>query len=202
MRPGYLDDVELDATLRRAAALAFPSVYEGFGFPPLQAMAAGVPVVATAAGAVPEVVGDGALLVQPGDGDAMAGRPGRVLEGGDEIDALVSRGTARADLFTWADCAAGLAALYHDAADASHRRRRVSGAAGSSCSREQLRRRAPGGIGTYVRGLLQGLDVPFPKPSGPRPSSPPAARPALPGHPSPCPISGRRCGGRACPGVS
>ncbi len=64
--PGYLDDEALAAALRHAAVLAYPSRYEGFGFPPLQAMAAGVPVVATAAGAVPEVVGDGALLVDPG----------------------------------------------------------------------------------------------------------------------------------------
>ena len=66
VRPGYLDDRGLDAVLRHASVLAYPSRYEGFGFPPLQAMAAGVPVVATAAGALPEVVGDGALLVDPG----------------------------------------------------------------------------------------------------------------------------------------
>ena len=67
LRPGYLDDAALAATLRGAAVLAYPSRYEGFGFPPLQAMAAGVPVVATAAGAVPEVV----------ERRGMAGRPGR-----------------------------------------------------------------------------------------------------------------------------
>ena len=71
--PGYLDDRGLDAVLRHASVLAYPSRYEGFGFPPLQAMAAGVPVVATAAGALPEVVGDGALLVDPGDRDGLAG---------------------------------------------------------------------------------------------------------------------------------
>ncbi len=73
VRAGYLDEAALAAVLRGAAVLAYPSKYEGFGFPPLQAMAVGVPVVATAAGAVPEVVGDGAWLVDPGDGDALGG---------------------------------------------------------------------------------------------------------------------------------
>ncbi len=80
--PGYLDEAATGRALAGAALLAFPSLYEGFGFPPLQAMAAGVPVVATAAGAVPEVVGDGALLVAPGDVDALAGAMASVLHGG------------------------------------------------------------------------------------------------------------------------
>jgi glycosyltransferase involved in cell wall biosynthesis len=118
VRPGYLDDVGLSAALRDAAALAYPSVYEGFGFPPLQAMAAGVPVVATAAGAVPEVVGDGAWLVASGDGDALAARLVEVLDGGEAVDALVARGRARAVDFSWERCADGLAGLYRDAAAA------------------------------------------------------------------------------------
>ena len=115
VRPGYLDDAALAAALRGAAVLAYPSKYEGFGFPPLQAMAAGVPVVATAAGAVPEVVGDGARLVDPGDVDALAGQLVQVLDGGADVDALVARGLARSASFTWDRCAEGLTALYRDA---------------------------------------------------------------------------------------
>lgn len=118
VRPGYVDDAGLAAALRGAAVLAYPSRYEGFGFPPLQAMAAGVPVVATATGAVPEVVGDGAWLVPAGDGDALAARLVEALSGGDTVDALVARGRARASHFSWERCADGLAGLYRDAAAA------------------------------------------------------------------------------------
>jgi glycosyltransferase involved in cell wall biosynthesis len=116
LRPGYLDGAALAATLRGASVLAYPSRYEGFGFPPLQAMAEGVPVVATAAGAVPEVVDDGAWLVPPGDGDTLAERLVTALHGGPEVDALVARGRERATGFSWDACAAGLVALYRDAA--------------------------------------------------------------------------------------
>jgi glycosyltransferase involved in cell wall biosynthesis len=112
VRTGYLDDRDLAATLRSAAVLAYPSLYEGFGFPPLQAMAAGVPVVATSAGAIPEVVGDGALLVDPGDLDGLAGAMARALDGGPAIGQLVKRGRARSGTFSWERCAEGLAALY------------------------------------------------------------------------------------------
>ncbi len=123
VRAGYLDDAALAATLRGAAVLAYPSKYEGFGFPPLQAMAAGVPVVATGGGAVPEVVGDGAWLVDPGDEDALAGALVRVLDGGTDVDDLIVRGRSRSAAFTWDRCAAGLAGLYRDAAVDARRRR-------------------------------------------------------------------------------
>ncbi len=115
VRPGYVDDAGLSVVLGGAAVLAYPSRYEGFGFPPLQAMAAGVPVVATAAGAVPEVVGDGAWLVPPGDGDALAARLVEALSGGEAVDGLVARGRARSAEFSWERCADGLAGLYRDA---------------------------------------------------------------------------------------
>jgi glycosyltransferase involved in cell wall biosynthesis len=120
MRPGYLDDAALAGALARAAVLAYPSVYEGFGFPPLQAMAAGVPVVTTTAGAIPEVVGDGAVLVGPGDPGALAAALSTVLAGGPEIDELVRRGSRRSETFTWDACAGGLAGLYADAAGERH----------------------------------------------------------------------------------
>jgi len=116
VRPGYLGDAGLAAALRGASVLAYPSRYEGFGFPPLQAMATGVPVVATAAGAVPEVVGDGAWLVPPADADALAARLVEVLSGGAAVEALVTRGRARASTFSWERCADGLAGLYRAAA--------------------------------------------------------------------------------------
>jgi glycosyltransferase involved in cell wall biosynthesis len=115
VRAGYLDDGALAATLRGAAVLAYPSRYEGFGFPPLQAMAVSVPVVATAVGAVPEVVGDGAILVGPGDADGLAAGLTRVLDGGPEVDAQTARGLVRSGHFTWGRCARGLASLYRDA---------------------------------------------------------------------------------------
>ena len=115
VRPGYVDDPTLGAILANAAVLAYPSRYEGFGFPPLQAMAAGVPVVATSAGSVPEVVGDGAVLVDPGDRDGLADALARVLQGGPEVQEMVERALVRSGQFTWEKSAAGLAGLYRDA---------------------------------------------------------------------------------------
>lgn len=115
VRPGFLDDPTLGAALRGAAVLAYPSLYEGFGFPPLQAMAEGVPVVTTRVGAIPEVVGDAAVLVEPHDPEALAAALDAALAGGDELTARVDRGRRRAEAFTWSACATGLVGLYRDA---------------------------------------------------------------------------------------
>ncbi len=115
---GYVADDALEHWLSGARVLAFPSVYEGFGFPPLEAMAAGVPVVASAAGAVPEIVGDAAVLVAPRDVDALAGALVSVLGDADAGAALVDKGRCRAARFTWEACGTGLAQLYSDAARA------------------------------------------------------------------------------------
>ncbi|HUC37250.1 MAG TPA: glycosyltransferase family 1 protein [Acidimicrobiales bacterium] len=117
VRLGYVAPQSLSSLLAGAAAVAYPSVYEGFGFVPLEAMAAGIPVVATAAGAIPEVVADGALLVAPGDDAALAEALVTVLCDEASRSALVERGRLRAASFTWEACAEGLAELYAAAAD-------------------------------------------------------------------------------------
>jgi glycosyltransferase involved in cell wall biosynthesis len=114
VRTGWVEDRDLAALYARAAVLAYPSLYEGFGFPPLQAMRAGVPVVATRAGSVPEVVGDGALLVDRGDADGLAAALDRCLADDAARRDLVTAGSAWAARFSWESCGAGLEQLYRD----------------------------------------------------------------------------------------
>jgi len=116
VRLGYLEQGHRQSLLREASVLAYPSLYEGFGFPPLEAMAAGVPVVATRAGAVPEVVGDAAELVVPGDAAALAGALARVIDDGDLRARLVEAGRVRVASFTWASSVALMMDLYELAA--------------------------------------------------------------------------------------
>jgi len=106
----------LGRLLAGATVLAYPSLYEGFGLPTLEAMAAGVPVVTTNAGALPEVVGDAAVLVEPGDTDALAAALESVLSDEAQRCSLIERGYLRASKFTWESCARGLEGLYRDAA--------------------------------------------------------------------------------------
>lgn len=116
VRTGWVVDADKAALLERAAVLAYPSLYEGFGFPPLEAMRAGVPVVATRTGSVPEVVGDGALLVEPGDREGLAAALERVLVDDAERRDLVAAGSAWVSGFSWESCGEGLEQLYRDAA--------------------------------------------------------------------------------------
>jgi glycosyltransferase involved in cell wall biosynthesis len=122
VRLGYLSEAERASLLAGASVLAYPSLYEGFGFPPLEAMAAGVPVVAAAAGAVPEVVGEAAELVLPGDVAALAGALERVID--DEVlrSRLIGAGRVRAASFTWASAAESMTEVYRDAASAGRLR--------------------------------------------------------------------------------
>ena len=89
---------ELVSLYRRAAALVFPSLYEGFGLPPVEAMACGCPVAASSAGALPEVVGDAAVLFDPLDPEAIAAGIDEAL---DRANQLAGLGIARAARFTW-----------------------------------------------------------------------------------------------------
>jgi glycosyltransferase involved in cell wall biosynthesis len=111
VRLGRVDEDDRAALLAGAAAYAFPSLYEGFGLPPVEAMQAGVPVVTTRAGSLPEVCRDGADLVTPGDAAALAAALHRVLTDGPHRAALVERGHRVAAGYDWDDTAARLAAL-------------------------------------------------------------------------------------------
>ncbi|MBN2247113.1 MAG: glycosyltransferase family 4 protein [Coriobacteriia bacterium] len=107
-----VDDAQLRALYAGAAVFAFPSVYEGFGLPPLEAMASGAPVVCTDAASVPEVVGDAALVVPSGDASALAGAMLRLLADPALAADLARRGLDRAATFTWARTAELTVAVY------------------------------------------------------------------------------------------
>jgi glycosyltransferase involved in cell wall biosynthesis len=116
VRTGWVESTTLAALLQGAAVLAYPSLYEGFGFPPLQAMATGIPVVATRGGSIPEVLGDGALLVEIGDSDGLGAALDLVLSDDQVRQQLVVAGKARASNFSWERCGSGLEDLYRDVA--------------------------------------------------------------------------------------
>jgi glycosyltransferase involved in cell wall biosynthesis len=118
--PGYADDADLPALYSGALAFVFPSLYKGFGLPPLEAMACGTPVVTSNVASLPEVVGDAALTVNPTDVQALAdaihlvaSRPGLRAH-------LVEKGLRRAAQFTWRRCAEETLAVYR-AAYVAHR---------------------------------------------------------------------------------
>jgi glycosyltransferase involved in cell wall biosynthesis len=94
-----------------AVAVVVPSIYEGFGLPAIEAMAVGVPVVATARSSLPEVCGDAAYLVEP-DGLGLAEGLVAAIDGGAETRAMVDRGRLRARDFTWEASAAAHAKLW------------------------------------------------------------------------------------------
>ncbi len=118
LRLGWVDDEARDALTTGATVFAYPSRYEGFGLPPLHAMAAGAPVVAGDCGTLREVLGDAARLVPPGDADALADALARLLDDPDQRLELSRRGAERAARYTWEACADGIISLYREAAAA------------------------------------------------------------------------------------
>ena len=112
---GHVTDDELVALYSGADCFLFLSLDEGFGFPPLEAMACGCPVLASARGSLPEVLGDSALLVEP-DADEAAAALARVLEDDALRADLRAKGLARACELTWEACARATAAVYRTAA--------------------------------------------------------------------------------------
>jgi glycosyltransferase involved in cell wall biosynthesis len=98
---GFVDDADLPALYRNAALCAFPSLYEGFGFPVLEAMACGVPVITSNVSSLPEVAGNAALLVDPLDVGGLTDTMTRALEDTDLRQEMIEHGLVQVTRFTW-----------------------------------------------------------------------------------------------------
>jgi glycosyltransferase involved in cell wall biosynthesis len=116
-RWGVVSPERLATLYRRAACLVFPSLYEGFGLPPLEAMASGCPVAAADVGAIPEVCGDAAVLFDPKDPEAIAAA---VLEADTRSEELRELGFARAAQYTWEETARMHEDVYRAALNGGH----------------------------------------------------------------------------------
>ena len=98
--------------IRNASALAYPSVYEGFGFPILEAMSVGIPVLAARAGSIPEVAGSAALLFEPTDEQAMSAAINALLDDSAQRARCITAGIVNAQRFSWSECATKINAIY------------------------------------------------------------------------------------------
>jgi len=112
---GYVADEDLPALYRAARAFVYPSLFEGFGLPPLEAMACGTPVVTSGVSSLPEVTGGAALLIDPTDEQALANALIEVVNDERLRAELREKGIARAKQFTWRDAAEKTLKLYQEA---------------------------------------------------------------------------------------
>lgn len=111
--PGFVPQDELPLWYNAADLFVYPAIYEGFGIPPLEAMACGTPVMVSNRSSLPEVVGEAGILVDPDDVEGMARAMGDVLADAERQKALRAAGRARARTFSWHQTARNTAMLYH-----------------------------------------------------------------------------------------
>lgn len=111
---GYVPDEELPALYNAASAFVYPSLYEGFGLPPLEAMSCGTPVIASRSSSLPEVCADAALYVDPTDVEDMARALARMAEDPSLRARLKEQGLRRARLFSWREAARRTLAVYEE----------------------------------------------------------------------------------------
>lgn len=114
---GYQSEKTLAALYRLASVFVFPSLYEGFGLPPLEAMASGTPVVASNVSSLPEVVGDAAVLVNPYDPRSIAEGIQKVLVDQSLRETLIKKGAIQARSFSWQESVRKLHRIYKEIAD-------------------------------------------------------------------------------------
>jgi len=113
---GYVDSGDVPPLMKAASVFCFPSLYEGFGLPPLEAAACGTPVLSSRAASLPEVLGDAAWYVDPHSPDEIAAGLERLLDDGPLAKRLAAAGPARAALFSWENCARQTLTAYRAAA--------------------------------------------------------------------------------------
>jgi glycosyltransferase involved in cell wall biosynthesis len=118
---GFVSDETLAVLYRLASVFVFPSLYEGFGLPPLEAMASGTPVVTSNVSSLPEVVGDAAVLVDPYDTQAIADGLARTLSDRDLRETLRARGLARARQYSWERSVQQVRQIYEEVAGGERR---------------------------------------------------------------------------------
>ena len=123
---GFVSDAELGALYRNAAALVMPSTYEGFGLPVLEAMRQGTPVICARSSSLPEVAGDAALWVSPGDADELSSAISRVLSDEPLRGRLGAGSLRRSEAFSWDDTASRTLRAFDEALEL-HARARPSG---------------------------------------------------------------------------
>jgi len=109
---GYVDDGDMPALLSGALIFVFPSLYEGFGMPPLEAMACGIPVITSSAASLPEVAGDAAIMVDPYDTVAIKNGINRLINDAKLRDFLSIKGIERAKQFNWKRTASTIMNIY------------------------------------------------------------------------------------------
>lgn len=113
--PGFIPPEEKVYWYNAAEIFVYPSLYEGFGLPPLEAMACGTPVVASNAASLPEVVGDSGILVDPTDSEAIAEALLRLLTSSEERERFREKGLQRAEKFSWEQMARKTVKIYREA---------------------------------------------------------------------------------------
>jgi len=111
---GYVENKDLVLFYNAADLLVFPSIYEGFGLPPLEAMACGTPVVTSNTSSLPEVVGDAGIMIDPYDVDELANVMNEVLTNNDLKKSMSEKGLRRAQIFNWKDTAKKTLKVYEE----------------------------------------------------------------------------------------